>query len=629
MKFSKKKKGSFSQFVANMESERGSALVLVMFVVLLLTILGLAVLGATVGGAQRSETRENDVQSLHLAQKGLNEAAAYIQSELQGLKLEDIDPQSLGDILGKLDDNKSSLKVATELQSTSSGSVDGIEYDDNNDKKIGKQSIQYTITISSKAVVNGVERTLRQQVIIDSYPDFLKYVFGSQKTLRLNGSPILKGNVYAGEKLLVTNTPWYTYLGRRYPEVTLDFPKVTSNADGSALGEIHVQAMDNIKYKENFQPKESVSSEDQEDNMTSLPGNETARNDILNKILHVNSSNIKIKEKNKFVQINVEESFFDKLAQGLTLSKDDSTQKTLRNSMRAEYNQSTAQLNSWIIGRSEVTHIQGMPVAPVKVLPDAEEAVVEQYEKDLNDYNMKLQQLETLDSTMIFNGNLVVDGLAYKKLFYPPETSTQNDPKSGELPRWFIVAGNLEINNFTADFLPVRANILVTGNVKIKGNVEFDSTMLVLGETTVEDANVMGIRSSNGLNNEETKELVLISKGKVLINRLHAFAVNEPSVEETMEAFFYTDSSGELYGVGSMFHLIGGFFAKGNLTVNAVTGKVVEPDPLTGGSLVISQTPAPERFVIDYKPDIYENQQSSLPRVQTVNVNVGPMQLVN
>jgi hypothetical protein len=626
MEFSKKKNGSLSRFVAKIESERGSALVLVMFVVLLLTILGLAVLGATVGGAQRSETRENDVQSLHLAQKGLNEATAYIQSELQGLKLEDIDPKSLGDILEKLDDNKSSLKVATELQSTSSGSVDGIKYDDSNDKKIEGQSIKYTITISSKAVVNGVERTLRQQVIIDSYPDFLKYVFGSQKTLRLNGSPILKGNVYAGEKLLVTNTPWYTYLGRRYPEVTLDFPKVTSNTEGKAPGEIHVQSMSSIKYKERSQP---VTSEDQESDMTSLPETENERNDILNKILHVNSSNIKIKEKNKFVQINVEESFFDKLAQGLTLSKDEAAQKTLRNSMRTQYKLGIANLNSWIVARPEVTHIQGMPVAPVKVLPDAEEAVVEQYEKDLNDYNMKLQQLETLDSTMIFNGNLVVDGLAYKKLFYPPETSTQNDPKSGELPRWFIVAGNLEINNFTADFLPVRGNILVTGNVKIKGNVEFDSTMLVLGETTVEDANIKGIRSSNGSNNEETKELVLISKGKVLINRLHAFAVNEPSVEETMEAFFYTDSSGELYGVGSMFHLIGGFFAKGNLTVNAVTGKVVEPDPLTGGGLVISQTPAPERFVIDYKPDIYENQQSSLPRVQTVNVNVGPMQLVN
>lgn len=51
-------------------NERGSALVLVMFVALLLTILGVAVLGATMGGAQRTETRENDVQSLHLAQRG-------------------------------------------------------------------------------------------------------------------------------------------------------------------------------------------------------------------------------------------------------------------------------------------------------------------------------------------------------------------------------------------------------------------------------------------------------------------------------------------------------------------------------------------------------------------------------
>lgn len=132
----------------------------------------------------------------------------------------------------------------------------------------------------------------------------------------------------------------------------------------------------------------------------------------------------------------------------------------------------------------------------------------------------------------------------------------------------------------------------------------------MLGDTTVEDANIRGIQG----NDLETKELVLISKGKVLINRLHAFAVNEPSAEETMEAFFYTDSSGELYGVGSMFHLIGGFFAKDNLTVHAVKGNVMEPLPDNAGRLIINQANAPERFVIDYKPDIYENQQSSLPQ---------------
>lgn len=625
MGMGQKNKSRHPGVFSRLQSERGSALVLVMFIILLLTILGTAVLSATIGGAQRSEIRESDVQSLHLAQKGLNEAAAYIQSELRGLQLEDIDPYSLGVILARLDKNKSSLKVATELQSASKGSVDGIQYDDTKDKKIRKQSIQYTINITSKAVVNGVERTLRQQVIIDSYPDFLKYVFGSEKTLRLNGAPVLKGNVYAGEKLLVTNTPWYTYLRKRYPEVTVDFPTVMSNADGSAPGEVHIQAKDSIKYKENFQPKESILSEDQEEQMASLPEDESTENEVLNKILHVNSANVKVKEKNKFVQINVEESFFDKLAQGLSVSTDDISQKALRSSMRAEYIKSIGDLNSWIIGRSEVTHIQGMPVAPEKVLPDAEEAVLEQYQKDLEAYELKLQELENLNSTVIFNGNLVIDGLAYKKLFYPPGLSNDNDPKSGGTPRWFIVAGNLEINNFKPDFLPVRANILVTGNVKIKGNVEFDSTMLVLGNTTVEDANIRGFKGAD----RETKELVLISKGKVLINRLHAFAVNEPSPEETMEAFFYTDSSGELYGVGSMFHLIGGFFAKDNLTVNAVKGNVTEPIPGKSGGLIISQAAAPERFVIDYKSDIYDNQQSSLPRVQTVNVNVGPMQLIN
>lgn len=67
---------------ASLRSERGSALVLVMFIVLLLTILGVTVLSATIGGARRAETRENDVQSLHLAQKSIDEAIAYITANL-------------------------------------------------------------------------------------------------------------------------------------------------------------------------------------------------------------------------------------------------------------------------------------------------------------------------------------------------------------------------------------------------------------------------------------------------------------------------------------------------------------------------------------------------------------------
>lgn len=46
--------GKWKGFAGRIREERGSALVLVMFIVLLLTILGLTVLTAAVGGAQRN-----------------------------------------------------------------------------------------------------------------------------------------------------------------------------------------------------------------------------------------------------------------------------------------------------------------------------------------------------------------------------------------------------------------------------------------------------------------------------------------------------------------------------------------------------------------------------------------------
>lgn len=159
----------------------------------------------------------------------------------------------------------------------------------------------------------------------------------------------------------------------------------------------------------------------------------------------------------------------------------------------------------------------------------------------------------------------------------------------------------------------VKGNILVAGNVTIKGKIAFDSTMFVLGNTTVEDATIQGLNS---------KELVLISKGKVLINRLDAFS-NHPV---TMKAFFYTDSTGELYGVGSRFSLDGGFFAKGDLTVNAVVGEVRSLSAQVPNNDFVSQT-ADEmrRFEVEYNNQVYIHQQSSLPRVSNVSISVGPI----
>ncbi|TXK85384.1 hypothetical protein [Paenibacillus sp. N3.4] len=66
-----------------LKEERGAALLLVLFIILVFAMLGLAVMSASIGGAVRSETKQKDVQSLHLADKALNEAVAMIQGMLQ------------------------------------------------------------------------------------------------------------------------------------------------------------------------------------------------------------------------------------------------------------------------------------------------------------------------------------------------------------------------------------------------------------------------------------------------------------------------------------------------------------------------------------------------------------------
>ncbi|MNN97174.1 hypothetical protein D3C81_2162860 [compost metagenome] len=77
----------------------------------------------------------------------------------------------------------------------------------------------------------------------------------------------------------------------------------------------------------------------------------------------------------------------------------------------------------------------------------------------------------------------------------------------------------------------------------------------------------------------------------------------------------------------------GGFFAKGNLTVNAVLGQV---QPLSSGvgfefrdQDKVLDSNLFQRFQVKYNQEVFTHQQSSLPRVQQVNVTVGPLELVS
>ncbi|WP_339188718.1 hypothetical protein MKY54_28645 [Paenibacillus sp. FSL P2-0121] len=595
-------------------NERGSALVLVMFVALLLTILGVAVLGATMGGAQRTETRENDVQSLHLAQKGLDEAAAYIQTKLDGRT--DIDPDHMEDEIKSI-----VSEVTTKVVGVNNGVSTGLSGAGGTIKSITyeKQDKQkYYVDIEAQATVNGVIRQLRQKIVIDTYPDFLKYAFGSEKVLTLNGAPGLHGNIYAGEELNISDTAVYTYKKVKDLKEKTQYPKVellkdsASPASTEPLPEVHVQSLESIKYSGNGIINAAVNK-----NNASI---------ILPNILGVNKEQVFIKPQKKFVQINVLESFLDKVeeATGVT-GKRSELEQAIKDNQLGNY-LSTTTLDRLPDENPPYTE----PVLednPTKEEKDKYELEYSQYLEQLSIYQNSLLDKDLNNST-VYNSNLLIDGIDYKQLKFSDEAKTGNPSNK---PKWFIVNGDLEVNNYSPDitkFLEIQANILVTGNVTIKGQVKFNSTMFVLGETKVEDAVIQGLSS---------KELVLISQGDVLINRIDTFT-NPPKkkVEQDsfyMKAFFYTDSDADLYGVGSIFWLNGGFFAKGNLTVNAVLGGVTEPlDPALGFNFENQDADRynlGHRFQIQYNQDVFTHQQSSLPRVQQVNVTVGPLELVS
>lgn len=591
--------------VQQFRSESGSALVLVMFIVLLLTILGMGILSATVGGAVRTETRENDVQSLHLAQKGLDEATAYIQARLS--QITDINPDKLENVLSGLD--KKGLNVSTELGVNSSGMVDYIEY---KDKKFDNQIRQYYIDVEASALVNGVQRTLQQRITIDTYPDFLKYAFGSEQNVYLNGAPVLKGNIYAGNKLIISNRAEYKYLGDSGLKKPTMFPQIQPNGiDAANLGEVFVQSLKDIEYHV-FDPSGNGGE-------SKILADSSDMKQTVMDIMGISLDKIKIKEQKKFVQINVEESFIDKLVEATSPSNDNAAE-----ALRGRLSQkSPSELTQWLQTGS-IINAKTITPPPEKPAQDEEESDqdylvrLEQYDNELLAYH---QFFMDLNQSYRVDGNLTIEGNDFYGLTFSEAV------KRSAVPKWIVVDGNLNIINNKAGSIPIKANILVTGDVKIKGNVSFDSTMFVLGRTTVEDAVISGLGTGT-----DKKELVLISKGPVLVNRIDAFSSADP---DEMNAFFYTDAEAKLYGVGSIFWLKGGFFSKGDLTVNAVLGNTSEPsDAVLPSQLIFSEPQvteprARERFRVIYNHKVYTDQQSSLPRVRKVNIAVSPMRLVS
>lgn len=601
-----------------LRGEKGSALVMVMFMMLILTLLGVAVLSATVGGARRTLTRENDIQSLQLTQKTLDESVAFIAANLDGKQIAaNTLKATLDGVLTRIParqvaDPTKKTGVQTDLTLASSQLISAVPTADFlNDPIKGDSS--YTVTLTAQGVVNGVQRTMTQKVTVSLYPDFLNYAFGSEENLILNGAPQIKGNIYAGNQLLVSNMAQYTYNGIKYngvdnPAQKTLFPNMLARDDGSQPLAF-VQSLDRFNLSENNYQSRPVN---QGADGSTLSGDLTKAN--VKKALNIDLSQVRIRNNEQFIRVDVIQSFREKFGLALNLNG---------SSIPADVSGMKAVLDGYSGALKMPEKPPGPPTEPGPQGTDETEAkyndrikkyedeykkyiaALEQYERDLDTLAGKLTNM---GSTVVFNGNLDVDGDWLRGLI---QTTRRADS-------WLIVNGDLTVNNkIDSSNLNVYGNVLVTGSVKLVGKINVDSTMFVLGNTTIQDATITGATGN--------KEIVLISKGPILLNRVDAF--NDTA--QTLRGFFYTDATAELYGVGSNFDLQGGFFAKGNLTVNAVVGSSTQDPSRQRINFDDQSVGKANRFKVNYNDEVFEHQGMALPRVDKISVKAEKIQLTN
>ncbi|MDZ5470798.1 hypothetical protein SM124_03435 (plasmid) [Bacillus sp. 31A1R] len=208
-----------------------------------------------------------------------------------------------------------------------------------------------------------------------------------------------------------------------------------------------------------------------------------------------------------------------------------------------------------------------------------------------------------------------------KDIFIEPNSRTfGNEPLFKiEKGQWLIIDGDAHIENIGTEKLNVQANLLITGNLTIKGDVAFDSTVYVLGNADVIDANITGFSYDNG----NTGELILLNEKTLKIAKINKFS-NPDFSSYKLNAYFYTASDAQLYAVGSYISITGGLFARGDLEVNSFRGTV------SIGSEDLNFTPSriinDSRLVISNNKTLFINQSQGLPRVNQLLFLTDPIE---
>ncbi|KIL46219.1 type II secretion system protein [Jeotgalibacillus campisalis] len=532
-----------------MKKEGGYTLLTVMLIILVFTTLGAAILTATIGGAKRTEIREETIIQDSEAIKAIEEGVAVLKNNIQRFPFSPpgaFYQQELEGIISSLLTHHSSLDI--------SDLSHGYTLD---------LSTDYTrvYEISSK----GYKQNFSKTIYITAMPSFLKYGAGARDTLSLHGGMYIDGDIYANNRLFISDEAKYIYEGNK-KTVKSYFPTVEKNTqlilNGVAALCKNSSAFpcfdSNLARSGNWQPRSADEMIVQAFSVQApVIGSNSDYIDV--KLLPTVSSKLK----------EMDASFTEQHAEMISAGGDILTIK----------GQET-------IGRPLTKDEYQSQLSPETMLH--EENVIGKLEPSKNHLFLNDSYLNTEEITL------------------------QKD-------KWLVVLGDLILESAAGQEAILQANMIVFGDVVIRGDHQMDSVMYVLGKTTIFNANIKKVDGDG--------ELILMSRGRLDIALLNSFN-NPASFNEftnQLNAFIYTDEDAEIYSVGSYVYVEGGIFSKGSLEFNSFRGDTAKgqgdivfslADPANDGDDYYSKS----RLFIRNDQRLFMDKQQALPAVEKLDV---------
>lgn len=645
-----------------LQNEKGNSLITVLLVSLVFTTLGLSILASTIGGAKRVEIRESETTSTYKALEYIDKITTdltlylnttnpnnlSLNNKLENLinKTRQDDKHQDGNVI-KCMNIVDLSKSSPELIDKTSSCIDDLsnlrtfDIDTTNDFTRAYEII--IVTQNPNDIEGDIERTIRKRIFVSPLPSFLKYAVGSSseddgKGLLLNGSPNIVGNVFANN-LTIEEQPNYQLRDGTIKEgmdsVSTPLPSI--------VGEIYSSSaniLEDLKDADRFYKGEipDLGHDSQFVDINFLETLNKSANIILadiglNTIRSTQGVGFSDDLKNEINSLTVNDMYTttnvprNGISAPTSLTSESGINLTGSFLMEDKSKPLTFDHDMKIKDGDLVIRSTNFPITiNSRLIVDRDLYIVSHNDIDLSNILVGgTLHIINLDGTVTINGSTI----AAKTINVETAAKASGD---GVTFNGDILTGtdlSFRVNDTS---LKVNKNIVVNRSFNITGNeddtvdgdheendeVVFDSVVYAGGSSFVSNVNILGA------NNNE-KQLILLTNKELVITRINEFNNFDPLSEnglpylpesnsniKPLRAFFYTEERAELYGVGSLFYINGGIFAKETLEINAVRGEVNDIDELHSASF---QDDKLSRFIVDYNKDVLLQKIDALPVV--------------